>query len=339
MNDITNWELLAKYISSECTTAEKEEVDSWINESENNRDIYNSAKKIWALPDEGFEPSDTKAIWDNIKSETGLNSNLNFENNTAKKDRLSIFQMIYRSPILKYAAVFIIVFSISLIYYLSTSAPTSQDYLTLKVEMGDQQTIVLSDGSKITLDAGSILKYPEKFDDKLREIELSGEAFFEVEHNKEKPFKVIAEHAVIEVLGTKFNIRTFNRNDIIKVFVAEGKVALSSKELQSQQQILTKGFFSSIDKTGKLSVPIKKNIESNISWLMGEKYFKNVSVTEVLSQIERWYDVQFKYDESELQNDELTLLVHKNSLTDMMEVISGLTSMEYQISGRIITLQ
>jgi len=337
MNETTNWELLAKYISGEYNSTEKEEIESWINESENNREIFNSAKKMWALPEESYEPSDTKAIWERVKIETGLTTKpVNDEKSIFESQ--SVFQIIYGSPILKYAAVFVIVISAAFFYYLSTSVPTSQDYLTLNVEMGGQQKIVLSDGSIITLDAGSTLKYPEKFEGDLREVEFSGEAYFEVEHNKEKSFKVIAEHALIEVLGTKFNIRTFNENRNVNVFVSEGKIALSSEKAKSQKQILTKGYFSSVDESGKLAEPQEMDLDSEMSWLKGEKYFENVRVTEVLSQIERWYDVQFQYNENNLKNDELTLIVHKNSLNDMMEVISGLTSMDYKIKGKSITL-
>jgi transmembrane sensor len=338
MNDSTNWELLAKYISNDCTVSEKVEVEAWINENENNLNIYKSAKKIWNLPEENFEPSDTKTLWNNVKSKAGLQGTIEIEKNNITEDRPTLFELIYGSPFLKYAAVFIIVLSISLIYYLSTSIPTSQNYLTLNVNLGDQQQIILSDGSKIILDAGSTLKYPEKFKDNVREIQLSGEAFFEVQHIHKKPFKVIAENAVIEVLGTKFNINTFNNNNSVNVLVTDGKVALSSLIKGSNQKILTKGYFSSVDSTGNVSFPIETDVESTTSWLIGEKYFKNVLVTEVLDQIERWYDVQFKYDTTKLKNDELTLIIHKKSLTEMLELISGLTSLDYQIKGKTITL-
>jgi transmembrane sensor len=338
MNDTTNWELLAKYIANDCTDVEQVEVETWINENENNLNIYKSAKKIWDLPEENFDPSDTRAIWNNVKSKAGLRGKLEIEENNIVADKPTLFQLIYGSPILKYAAVFIIVLSISIIYYLSTSTQKTQNYLTLNVKLGDQQTIILSDGSKIILDAGSILKYPEKFNDNVREIQLSGEAFFEVQHMQEKPFKVIAENTVVEVLGTKFNISTFNDNNNVNVFVADGKVALNSLIKGSDQQILTKGYFSSIDKTGEISPPSEIDIDSATSWLIGEKYFKNVFVTEVLDQIERWYDVQFKYNTARLKNDELTLIIHKKSLSEMLELISGLTSMDYQIKGKTITL-
>ena len=333
-NEDINWEKLAKYISGDCSESEKAEIISWINEDERNQEIYESARKTWNLPEEDFEQSDTQAMWNKIKVETGLSDHEFYENK-----KTSFFEIIYGAPILKYAAVFIIVISISLIYYFIASEPLSEKYLTINVDMGRQQQVLLPDNSKVTLDAGSWIKYPDTFDKDIRKVEIFGECFFEVEPKEKKSFEVIAENALITVVGTKFNIRTFDSDKSIDVFVAEGKVMLNSSNKEGQKILLTEGYSSSVSESGLVSTPIEDKNKLYISWLEGERYFENTLVTEVLSQIERWYDVEFNYDITKFENDELTIQIHKNSLSEMLELISGLTSLDYKIEGKTITLQ
>ena len=111
MNDIINWELLAKYISGDVTSLEREEMELWINENENNRKLYFNMKKMWELPEEKFDSSDTKEIWRKIKLETGI-ENTHIENENPLNIQTSIFQIIYGSPIIKYAAAIVILLSI-----------------------------------------------------------------------------------------------------------------------------------------------------------------------------------------------------------------------------------
>jgi len=103
------------------------------------------------------------------------------------------------------------------------------------VEHGKQAKITQADGTKITLDAGSVFQYPETFDGELREVYLQGEGFFEVAADVQKPFIAHAGNAEIEVLGTQFNIRAWEHNEEIRVVVAEGLVAFRHEDSMNRE--------------------------------------------------------------------------------------------------------
>ena len=95
---------------------------------------------------------------------------------------------------------------------------------------GMLSTITLPDGSKVILNAGTTITYPNAFVSKNREVEINGEAFFEVAHDAEHPFIVKANQINVEVLGTQFNVKAYEEDDWIEVSLSEGKVEVQSKD-------------------------------------------------------------------------------------------------------------
>jgi ferric-dicitrate binding protein FerR (iron transport regulator) len=332
MNNEPNWELLAKYVSDECSDSEKKEIEFWINASGENKDIYDSVKKIWESPDENFDESDINSIWGKVKSKTvGKDS-------TGIDHQISPMKRFFSYPLIRYAAVFIFAVSISVIYYFYSGTPSPSNYITLNVANGTQEEIILSDGSKVIIDAGSIFEYPKGFLDEIREVKLVGEAYFEVQNNPDKKFRVISKNAIVTVLGTKFNIRAIDNFPHVSVAVSEGRVSLSPSKKEADYVIVNKGYRASIDANNKLSQPTVAQSKNISSWIIGEIYFEDVILTEVINQLERWYDVQFEYDEAKIKNERLTLSIHNKSLDEMLELISGLTGTNYVVKNRTVTI-
>ena len=338
MNNEPNWELLAKYVSNECSDSEKREIEFWINANEKNRNIYSSVKKIWETSVKNFDESDVNAIWAKVKTKTILKDFEATKDSPVIDYKISPMKRFFSYPLLRYAAVFILAVSISVIYYFYSGTPSPSNYITLKVENGTQEEIVLSDGSKVIIDAGSVFEYPKKFLDDVKDVKLVGEAYFEVKSDPDKKFRVSSKNALVTVLGTKFNIRAIEDIPNISVSVSEGIVSLSSSKKDEDYVVVNEGFQASIDASNNLSQLTSIQLENISSWINGEIYFENVSLTEVINQLERWYDVEFEYDDSKIKNERLTLLIHNKSLNEMLELISALTNSNYTVDNSRITI-
>ncbi|HPN34591.1 MAG TPA: FecR domain-containing protein [bacterium] len=213
------------------------------------------------------------------------------------------------------------------------------DYQVITVENGQRTHLNLSDGTHIVLDAGSTLRYPQRFYN-LREVFLQGEAYFEVAHNQHKPFCVHANHATIRVLGTRFNVRAWKENPAVAVTVAEGRVALSSSNEAAQKAVvIPKGYFSSLTEEGTPTTPVAVDVESHLRWRYNEIRFKDASVEEVMAQLQRWYDYQFDVDDRSVLKQRMTVHIQMTNIDDVLELISILTDTKITKDGKTIKIR
>jgi len=181
---------------------------------------------------------------------------------------------------------------------------------TLSTPKGGQYQVILSDGTKVWLNAASSLSYPTVFTGNERKVMLKGEAYFEVAKNAEQTFKVITDRQELVVLGTHFNINSYEDEPEIKTTLLEGSVKVSS--LQTNQTILLKpGEQSALKKSGKLKVD-QVNAENAIAWKSGLFQFQGSSIQEALRQMARWYDVTIEF-EGEVPDIQLWGEVHRNA--------------------------
>ena len=182
--------------------------------------------------------------------------------------------------------------------------------------------MVLSDGTRITLDAGSKLKCPDIFKD-TRDVYLTGEAYFEVAHDQNRPFRVHANHALVQVLGTKFNVRAWNENPAVSVAVVEGKVSLGHVgKTKSNQAIIPKGYYSLLPDQGLPSTPTQVDIKQYLGWMHNEIRFRDVTVRETLAQLERWYNLEFVVNDESILKQRITVHIQQTNIDDLLELIS-----------------
>lgn len=158
---------------------------------------------------------------------------------------------------------------------------------------GGQYSVVLADGTKVTLNAASSLRYPTNFNGSYRDVELTGEAYFEVAHNPAKPFRVKSKGQMIEVLGTHFNINCYDNEPYIKTTLLQGSVKVTSDK---DDIILKPGQQSRLDVTGAQSINVADvNTDESVAWKNGLFQFNASSIEEVMRDAERWYDVDVTY--------------------------------------------
>jgi ferric-dicitrate binding protein FerR (iron transport regulator) len=165
-------------------------------------------------------------------------------------------------------------------------------YNTLTTPRAGQFQLALPDGTKVWLNNASSLRYPTSFSGPTREVQLTGEAYFEVAKNSTQPFLVKVPEGTVRVLGTSFNIKAYTDEPAIKATLLTGKVSINTA---THQSILSPGEQGVFDQDGIITVA--KNIDTDevIAWQRGFFNFTGASLNEVLHQLARWYDVEVVY--------------------------------------------
>lgn len=169
----------------------------------------------------------------------------------------------------------------------------------LIIPYGKTSELFLPDGSKVILNAGSRLVYPENFNGKTREVYLAGEAFFEVNHDKNHPFVVQVGDERIKVLGTKFNVSAYPSDNIVETVLAEGKVSLEKSDagLFETGTELLPNQLASFDRTSKEINVRTVDTDHYIMWTVGMLKFESADLSRIVKRLERYYNIRFKFSD------------------------------------------
>ncbi|MGN6420879.1 MAG: FecR family protein, partial [Pseudobacter sp.] len=205
-------------------------------------------------------------------------------------------------------------------------------YNIMSTPKGRQFTVVLPDGTKVWLNAASSLKYPTSFSGTERKVEVKGEAYFEVAKNAAMPFRAIVNNStVIEVLGTAFNINSYEDEEEIKATLVEGAVrVITDNDAESkiktvvlkpgQQAKITAGEKS----RGALTIIDNADIGKVIAWKNGLFNFNGVKLEDAMQQLARWYDIQIIYEKGIVPNIQFYGEVSRDvSLAGLLKGLEG----------------
>lgn len=221
-----------------------------------------------------------------------------------------------------------------LIYDMSdVSMEASSDvYNTIETPIGGQYQVNLSDGTKVWLNAGSSLRYPLKFAKNERRVELKGEGYFEVKHQKGMPFKVSSYKQTVEVLGTHFNIMAYADEAVTRTTLLEGSVEISG---QNSKTLLSPGQQARLV-NDKINVTEDVDLEDVVAWKNG--YFKfNESLVSIMSKISRWYGVEVIYQTK--PNPSLTYsgkISRTRNISAVLKMIEFNGDVRFKVEGRKI---
>jgi ferric-dicitrate binding protein FerR (iron transport regulator) len=175
------------------------------------------------------------------------------------------------------------------------SAANEVSYNTLNVPRGSTPLgLTLSDGSQVWLNVGSSLTYPTAFTGKERKVKITGEAYFEVAHNASMPFIVQHDDVTVSVLGTHFNVNTYEDETAERITLLEGSVRVSKNKMS---QILNPGQQASIANESAIKVLDDVNMDEVMAWKNGKfRFGENTDIGTIMRQISRWYNVDIEYE-------------------------------------------
>lgn len=216
---------------------------------------------------------------------------------------------------------------------LQQSSGSSPSMNTITTPRGGQYEVVLPDGSRVLLNAASSLKFPDFFDGNKRQVELTGEAYFEITHLAAKPFLVKSNHATIQVLGTQFNVMAYDPGQI-KTTLVEGSVNLKSS---TSAVMLIPGEQGVMSNNGNINRR-KVDVDKEISWRKGWFSFNESSIENVMDEISRWYDVDVLYAHK-MPHKEITGRVPRNAKLSVVLDMLQYSGFEFEIKDRTIKVK
>ncbi len=198
--------------------------------------------------------------------------------------------------------------------------------------LGARTNFELPDGSKVCMNSGTHLKYAANFAGK-RSVEVEGEAFFEVVHNRLSPFTVHTSELDVKVLGTKFSVSAQPDEDNVEVILAEGKVQLDGTRSPFSGTLVPDQMFV-FNKT-TLAGEIKKvNAGQLTAWKDGLLIFRNEPLKEVVKRLGRWYNVRFEISDPEVENFRYRATFKDEPLEEVIRLIALTAPIEYKIEDR-----
>ncbi len=221
-----------------------------------------------------------------------------------------------------------------LVYDASASVTTEITYNTITTPNGGEYEVILPDGSHVWLNAASVIRFPAAFTGNTRKVEINGEAYLEIVKNEKAPFIVVSGKHSVEVLGTKFNIHSYPKEEDITTTLIQGSIRIAAgkytKVLQPGQQSLVN---TSSNSNIRLATGV--NMDEVLAWRNGKFIFDDASLKTVVSQLERWYDVNIDYAgmEDYRFNGEISRNVSLSKVLKMMELTSNI---HYKINDRNI---
>lgn len=207
---------------------------------------------------------------------------------------------------------------------------------TIRTPLGGQYQIKLPDGSNVWLNASSSIRFPTVFSSRSREVELQGEAFFDVVSlkNKQKqpiPFLVHNKDQVIEVLGTQFNVNGYNNETFTRTTLIEGLVRVHVNG-STQIEQLHPGQESNIQ-NGKIQVQ-KADMEAVVAWKNGDFIFNNEPLENIMNQIARWYDIEVEYKGADKTRKFSGAVSRNKNLSSVLKAMSYTGKVQFKIKGR-----
>lgn len=169
----------------------------------------------------------------------------------------------------------------------------------LIIPYGKTSEVLLPDGTKVFLNAGSRLVYPENFGGKTREVFLVGEAFFDVKHDQNHPFIVQMNDLRVKVLGTRFNISAYPSDNVIETVLAEGKVAMERNNagLFDKSTEMVPDQLASFDRTTFETKVITVDTDNYILWTKGMLQFESTDLNRIIKRLERFYNIRFEFSD------------------------------------------
>ncbi|MEP2668408.1 MAG: FecR domain-containing protein [Cyclobacteriaceae bacterium] len=321
--------LIAKHLSGETTSAEEEALQKWIALSSANEKIFLKFKRIYEVSGKIYDRSGGDALDIDVEKEWN-----HFVKEAEQKGKTIEFNPQTKSGMwLRIAAALLLVIASGVVINYFVGKGREHIYQTAE----NTEIISLPDGSTVSLNRNSILTVKNSFDDKNREVELLGEAFFEVVPDSQRPFTIQVGEAQVTVLGTSFNVQNLDSRNEVEVIVETGIVKLGSNEINQSVELKAgeKGVFRKNEK----EIISNQNTDVNfLSWKTKTVIFNNTDLKSVVETLESTYGVEITISAEVSADCEITVTFENQSLESVLKVLKSTLDLTYRREGNKIEI-
>lgn len=324
--------LLHKYISGQSSPEETERVLAWLGTREGLRCLK---RKMDVGPEEVFgseqqpDPALSREIYARIRNDIDASRRPSFRLGGAVRSLSKWKAAAALAGLAVLAgAVFMLV--------------SRYNTVTYTTDYAQKEVIILPDHSTVTLNGNSTLSFSRNWENKPeREVHLKGEAFFEVTRNEGKPFVVTTSEIGIRVLGTSFNVKSYEDEETIETTLVKGKVAISNlgKSAGEEEIVLEPNQKATYSKRSDHIVLDKVRPELYTSWKSGMLIFEDAPFEEIARQLERWYGVRIRIEDEASGRCKFTMKIKDEPLTEVLDLFASTTSASYSLQGKEVTIE
>lgn len=305
--------LIKRFMKGELSVSEEKELLGWIDQSPEHEELFRKEQKRLFPFITGIHDVNAEKQWKRLYLKIAGQKNL-------------FRYKFVRLQLPAAAAIFIFAMVTYLILDRKNEQRSSSGTNTEMVSTrnGERTSFLLSDGTRVSLNAESKLLFPEKFSKGLRQVELSGEAFFEVAPDREAPFVVHTADLDVRVLGTAFNVEAFPGASEVNTTLVRGKVVLE-KEIDNRKTRLAEmdpydRVVFNVD-SRKINIQKQTNLEQYIGWKDGKLVFLNASVEEVAKKLELWYNVSVRIEGENLKKSHFTATFTNETIEQALSLL------------------
>ncbi|SEN45258.1 FecR family protein [bacterium A37T11] len=207
---------------------------------------------------------------------------------------------------------------------------------SLTTPRGGQYKIILSDGTKVWLNSASKLVYPEHFEGNIRQVSIIGEAYFEVTRQAGKTFQVVSKGQLIAVMGTEFNISSYENDEEIKTTLVSGSIEVSIPNSICKERLLPE---QETILTGNTLKKHKADIASAIAWHQGLFQFNEEPLGSIMKKLSRWYDVEVHFEDDTLRNKSFYGVVNRyKQISAVLEILEDVGDVKFEVTGRRVNV-
>jgi len=322
-------EALARYLGGEMSKAESEAFLNEMAVSEVEKQSIEQMKKQWTAMKNYQEQKvpDTGKAWDKLHAR--------LENDNLIPSAVETPVRRLMPALLKIAAVLIVIIGVGAIIFNSVVRHPSTEMVQLNTT-NDANTLIktLADGSVIYIAQNSLFSFPTEFESKSRNVALNGEAFFDIAPNPQKPFIIETAEATIEVLGTAFNVIDQGSKGF-ELCVDRGKVKVTLKKDPSHPQLVVAG--EKVNSNKNNLVKSKYVANSKNAWYKQRMHFKDESLQNIVSVLNRNFNTTFVVPEQETRNLKITVTFNRETEETMTELICVTLNLKSQkINGSVV---
>lgn len=314
MNEVRALELIAKELTGEMNHAEQEELMAWVKASQANQTFYRETKELWEAAE--IEPEtmsvDTARAWQQL------------EPRLEESPSARIVAMRPRFPWWRLAAAAVLLVGGVLLWQWMTG---SSSPAMVEVATGSQERkeLTLPDESTVVLNEASVLRYPEQFS--ARRVELTGEAFFSVQPDAERPFSVASGELVTRVVGTRFVIRAYDTESEVEVQVQEGLVLVAPRSARGEEIQLSAGKRVSYQKDVKKLTPIT-DVDPNADAFVDQTLeFTDTPLREVVADMSAYYGTPLRLGNRGVGNCRVNIAFTNVELDEALEKLSFIANL------------
>jgi len=361
--------LTVKYLKKEISDTEKQELFKWVYSGPENERFFYSLKDIWetAQFERIVDSAETESEWERFALAAIRQESKNYIH------KKSISKKLYTA--LKIAALVIITFGVG--FFVQNLIPEKPTYASINVPYGAKSKLELPDGSKVWVNSGSTLKYPTNVNHREVDLFLEGEAFFNIVRNPKRKLNVKTSSINIQVLGTRFNVKSYNEEDVVETTLVKGSISITGKvgeqvikdpiflkpneravlvksknsfgvedtpQVKVKQDIITEQpgkkerIATETKMYPKLNIAEGIDVETFISWKDNKLVFKGERFDALAVKLERWYNVEINIKDEKLKSSRYTGTFEKETIEQAIMALSISLPFTYKIDKNRIEI-